>query len=119
MPADMHETHLQVELQAGPVAVSACSYSIHGAAVHSVARLMAGQRLQLSVETRDQYGNLAQVPPSCLGAQASGPLGAFSFTALQATPKQRRQELEATLTGAGSYGLSVFVVDPDTRVRMY
>ena len=62
----------QVQLHAGPVAVSACSYSMLGGAPHTAAQLVAGQQLLLNVETRDQYYNLSPVEASCLKAHASG-----------------------------------------------
>ena len=76
------------------------------------------------MEARDRYGNVAAVPQTCLRAQATGPQGAVPFSPLQLLPgdvtsqhptEQRR--LGATFTVAGSYGLTVGVVDPDTQVR--
>lgn len=117
----------QVQLQPGPVAVAACTYSIQGTAQHMAATLVAGQEMVLCVETRDQYGNLARVPGECLQAQANGPQGAVRFAALEAAvaveeKKEEsaapvQQQLGATLTAAGSYGLSVFIVDAGTGVR--
>lgn len=77
---------LQVQLQAGPVAVSACSYSVQGAAPHTAAQLVAGQQLLLAVETRDQYYNLSPVEASRLKAHASGSQGSVSFSSLPGPP---------------------------------
>ena len=75
------------------------------------------------VEARDRYGNLAAVPQACLRAQATGPQGAVPFSPLEVLPgdaaskhPQQQRRLGATFTVAGSYGLTVCVVDPDTQV---
>ena len=82
----------QVELQAGPVAVAACTYSIQGTAQHRAATLVAGQQMVLCVETRDQFGNLARVPAAegSLQAQANGPQGTVRFEALPPAAQVRR-----------------------------
>ncbi len=76
------------------------------------------------VEARDRYGNLAAVPQACLRAQATGPQGAVPFSPLELLPgetgsrhPQQQRRLGATFTVAGSYGLAVCVVDPDTQVH--
>ena len=78
------------------------------------------------VEARDRYGNLAMVPAASLRAQATGPQGAVAFSPLETLPggvaaadahPQRQRRLGATFTVAGSYGLSVCVIDADTQVH--
>ena len=78
------------------------------------------------VEARDRYGNLAAVPQACLRAQATGPQGAVPFSPLELLPgdaaskhPQQQRRLGATFTVAGSYGLTVCVVDPDTQVHLW
>ena len=104
------------------MAVSACSYSVQGAAPHTAAQLVAGQQLLLVVETRDQYYNLSPVEASRLKAHASGSQGSVPFSSLPAPPRgppQQQQQLAATLLAAGSYSLTVVVVDPATQVSRH
>ena len=76
------------------------------------------------VEARDRFGNLATVPQSCLRAQAMGPQGAVSFSPLEVLPgdasagahPQQQRRLGATFTVAGSYSLTVCVLDAETQV---
>jgi len=77
------------------------------------------------VDARDRYGNLTAVPQACLRAQATGPQGAVPLSPLELLPgdaasthPQQQRRLGATFTAAGSYGLAVCVVDPDTQVRL-
>ena len=117
-----------MELQPGPVAGAACTYSIQGTAQRASAILVAGQQMVLCVETRDQFGNLTTVSATegSLQAQANGPQGASQFALLsnsdQSGPENGgtvpiQQQLGATITAAGTYSLSVFIVHAGTGVR--